>query len=177
MREFYEGCGIFQRKETMKFILAAVLFGFLFIASGGSFNKQQHVYAAKTVVAQRVSVGEAKPPEPKKDPVAVVIPAPEPIPQLTDHESLMQQAGIAQADWAATDYIVTHESTWQVSAVNPSSGATGLCQALPASKMASEGEDYMTNPVTQLRWCAQYASSRYGSWSASLAFWQTNRLW
>lgn len=161
----------------MKFILAAVLFGLLFIASGGSFNKQQHVYAIKPAVAQRVSVGEAKPPEPKKDPVAVVIPAPEPIPQLTDHESLMQQAGIAQADWAATDYIVTHESTWRVTAVNVSSGATGLCQALPASKMASEGQDYLTNPVTQLRWCAKYAVQRYGSWWSSFAFWQASQWW
>lgn len=96
---------------------------------------------------------------------------------LTDKELLMQKAGIPQADWSATDYIVSNESSWNTTASNVSSGAYGLCQALPASKMASAGEDYMTDPVTQLRWCHDYANQRYGGWWASFAFWQANRWW
>jgi len=57
------------------------------------------------------------------------------------------------------------------------SGAYGLCQALPAAKMASAGEDYMDNPVTQLKWCDGYASGRYGSWGEAFAFWKENKWW
>lgn len=100
---------------------------------------------------------------------------PEPAP-ISDKQSLMQQAGIPQNEWEATDYIVSHESSWNPSARN-ASGATGLCQALPASKMATAGSDYMTNPVTQLRWCHSYATQRYGGWWGSFAFWQANKWW
>lgn len=96
---------------------------------------------------------------------------------LTNKQSLMQQAGIPRSDWGAVDYIVSHESSWNAGATNVSSGAHGLCQALPASKMASAGADYMTNPVTQLRWCHHYALNRYSSWWSAFAFWQVNRWW
>jgi hypothetical protein len=112
------------------------------------------------------------------------IPVPKPTPPPTaapavsgDKHSLMAAAGIASGDYAAVDYIIDHESSWRSGAVNASSGATGLCQALPASKMASVGSDYLTNPVTQLRWCDSYAKGRYGSWSAALAFWRANSWW
>lgn len=95
----------------------------------------------------------------------------------TDRQLLMQQAGIPRADWSAVDYIVSHESSWRPTATNSSSGAHGLCQSLPASKMASAGKDYMTNPVTQLRWCHHYAMNRYSSWWSAHAFWQANRWW
>lgn len=85
-------------------------------------------------------------------------------------------AGIPQSEWAAVDYIVSHESGWRPTVTN-SIGAHGLCQALPASKMASAGADYMTNPVTQLRWCSSYAVQRYGSWLSAHAFWVSNRWW
>lgn len=49
------------------------------------------------------------------------------------------------------------------------SGAYGICQALPASKMASAGEDWRTNPVTQLKWCDGYAK-QYGSWKQAWEF-------
>ena len=46
-------------------------------------------------------------------------------------------------------YIISHESGWSVSATNPSSGAYGLPQALPGSKMVSAGADWATNYQTQ----------------------------
>ncbi|MEU4093072.1 transglycosylase SLT domain-containing protein [Streptomyces sp. NPDC026673] len=70
--------------------------------------------------------------------------------------------------------IVMHESTWNPYAVNPSSGAYGLVQALPGSKMASAGADWRTNPATQIKWGLGYMNERYGSPCGAWAFWQAN---
>jgi uncharacterized protein YabE (DUF348 family) len=78
------------------------------------------------------------------------------------HTDWMAAAGIAEADYGYADFIVGHESGWAPIKSNyAGSGAYGLCQALPASKMASAGSDYMTNPITQLKWCNGYAIGRY----------------
>ncbi len=55
------------------------------------------------------------------------------------------------------------ESNWNPNAHNKSSGAHGIPQSLPASKMASEGADYYTNGKTQIRWGLKYIKNRYGS--------------
>ena len=55
------------------------------------------------------------------------------------------------------------ESGWNVSASNPSSGAYGIPQALPGSKMASAGPDWQSNAATQIRWGLGYIKSIYGS--------------
>jgi uncharacterized protein YabE (DUF348 family) len=94
-----------------------------------------------------------------------------------DKAALMSAAGIPESDYAFVDSIISKESGWRPGAVNSSSGAYGLCQALPASKMASAGSDYRTNPVTQLRWCSGYASGRYGGWSGAYSAWQVQRWW
>ena len=62
------------------------------------------------------------------------------------------------------DDLWTEESagTWSPTVTNLTSGASGIPQALPASKMAADGADYMTNPVTQIRWGLSYISSTYG---------------
>lgn len=88
----------------------------------------------------------------------------------------MGLAGIAPGDYTYVDYIVSKESNWNPNAQN-ASGAYGLCQALPGSKMASAGSDWATNPVTQLRWCNGYAVGKYGSWSAAYSFWVSHRWW
>lgn len=89
----------------------------------------------------------------------------------------MARAGIAPGDYQYVDFIVSKESGWNPGATNRSSGAYGLCQALPGSKMASAGSDWQTNPVTQLRWCNGYAKSRYGSWAAAYNFWVSRHYW
>lgn len=89
----------------------------------------------------------------------------------------MARAGIAPGDYQYVDYIVSKESGWNPGATNRSSGAYGLCQALPGSKMGSAGADWQTNPVTQLRWCNGYAKSRYGTWAAAYSYWQRNHYW
>ncbi|MFG2127886.1 transglycosylase SLT domain-containing protein [Streptomyces sp. NPDC048751] len=70
--------------------------------------------------------------------------------------------------------IVNHESTWNYQAVNPSSGAYGLVQALPAGKMASAGADWRTNPATQIKWGLNYMNERYGSPCDAWGYWQAN---
>jgi hypothetical protein len=70
--------------------------------------------------------------------------------------------------------IVDHESTWNYLAVNPASGAYGLVQALPGSKMSSAGADWQTNPATQIKWGLNYMNVRYGSPCDAWAYWQAH---
>ncbi|MCX4916738.1 MULTISPECIES: transglycosylase SLT domain-containing protein [unclassified Streptomyces] len=70
--------------------------------------------------------------------------------------------------------IVNHESSWNYKAVNASSGAYGLFQALPGSKMSSVGSDWQTNPATQIKWGLNYMNGRYGSPCEAWSFWQAN---
>ncbi|MFD4996325.1 transglycosylase SLT domain-containing protein [Streptomyces buecherae] len=70
--------------------------------------------------------------------------------------------------------IVNHESTWNYKATNPSSGAYGLVQALPASKMSSAGADWRTNPATQIKWGLSYMNGKYQSPCGAWSFWQSN---
>jgi hypothetical protein len=78
------------------------------------------------------------------------------------------------AQYNAFSKIVEHESGWDITATNSSSGAYGLVQALPGSKMASAGSDWKTNPATQIKWGLNYMNSRYGSPTGAWAFWQAN---
>ncbi|WP_218020175.1 transglycosylase SLT domain-containing protein [Nocardia anaemiae] len=72
----------------------------------------------------------------------------------------------------AFDAVITHESGWDVFAINPESGAYGLGQALPAEKMQTHGADWRFNPLTQIRWTYDYMNARYGSPDGAWAFWQ-----
>ncbi len=85
----------------------------------------------------------------------------------------MASAGIAESDWGYVDYIVSRESGWNPNATNSSSGACGLAQALPCSKVPGNGYD----PVDNLTWATSYAVSRYGSWSGAYTFWVNNHWW
>lgn len=102
-------------------------------------------------------------------------------PVLTQHEQWMQTAGIAQSDWPAVEFIVSHESGWCTTkwegefGICPayhgySSDGYGLCQSTPADKMAIEGPGWETDPVLQLKWCALHAAG-YGGWWASYDHW------
>ncbi len=65
--------------------------------------------------------------------------------------------------YSCFNYIIMRESVWKINATNPSSGAYGIPQALPGSKMASAGSDWRTNPATQITWGIEYMKDRYGS--------------
>lgn len=85
----------------------------------------------------------------------------------------MAAAGIASGDWGYVDYVVSRESGWNPNATNRSSGACGLVQALPCSKVGGNGY----NPVDNLRWANGYATGRYGSWAGAYNFWINNHWW
>jgi hypothetical protein len=78
------------------------------------------------------------------------------------------------AEYQCFSKIVDHESGWNVNATNASSGAYGLVQALPGSKMASAGSDWQTNPATQIKWGLDYMKDRYGGACDAWSFWQAN---
>jgi hypothetical protein len=81
--------------------------------------------------------------------------------------------GWGSGEFSCLDSLWTKESSWQVHAANPSSGAYGIPQALPASKMATYGSDWQDNPVTQIAWGLNYIKDSYGTpcsaWSTSQA--------
>jgi hypothetical protein len=68
----------------------------------------------------------------------------------------------------------TKESGWNERSRNPSSGSYGIPQALPASKMAQYGADYLTNPAPQIKWGLSYIKTRYRTPCAAWAFWQAH---
>lgn len=72
--------------------------------------------------------------------------------------------------FSCLDSLWTRESGWNHRATNPSSGAYGIPQALPGSKMSAYGADWQTNPVTQIEWGLAYIRDSYGTpcgaWSA-----------
>jgi hypothetical protein len=78
-------------------------------------------------------------------------------------KALLSEFGYGQDQFSCLDSLYNSESGWRVNADNPSSSAYGIPQALPGSKMSSEGADWATNPVTQIRWGLGYIQDRYGS--------------
>ena len=76
-----------------------------------------------------------------------------------------------KSQFPCLDDIWTRESGWNYLAEN-ASGAYGIPQALPGSKMASAGADWATNPATQIKWGLGYIQSIYGTPCGAWAFWQ-----
>lgn len=99
------------------------------------------------------------------------------VPSISSYAHVVPDPGTAQAiayemlkarGWGDDEYaclfqLWARESGWRVNAGNPSSGAYGIPQALPAEKMASAGPDWATNPATQITWGLGYVSGRYGT--------------
>jgi hypothetical protein len=75
--------------------------------------------------------------------------------------------------FACFSWIISRESNWDPQATNRSSGAYGLPQALPGTKMASAGADWQTNPATQIIWGVQYMKTRYGSPCDAKSHWES----
>ena len=75
--------------------------------------------------------------------------------------SLSTQLGWGQDQYSCLVKLWDRESHWNALAQNTDSGAYGIPQALPGSKMASEGADWATNPATQIRWGVKYIGGRY----------------
>lgn len=122
-------------------------------------RKQEAEKAAKAAEAAQKQQGDSSAP-----------------PRYTGGGSLagwMAEAGIAESDWEFVYRIAEKESGLNPNATNASSGACGLIQALPCSKVPGNGY----NPVDNLRWANGYAVDRYGSWAAAWDFWSSNHWW
>ena len=74
---------------------------------------------------------------------------------------LMNEYGFSEKEYKCLNQLWTKESNWNYKARNKYSGAHGIPQALPASKMNVVSTDWRTNPVTQIRWGLRYISIRY----------------
>lgn len=106
-------------------------------------------------------------------------------PQPLTHYDMLRAAGVPEDQLEAADFIITHEGNYDPCIINGGardcsySGfkAYGVCQSLPGSKMASAGEQWRTDPVTQIAWCHSYAVSRYGSWMAAKRHWLATHWW
>lgn len=84
---------------------------------------------------------------------------------------MVQEAVFSEA--IAKAFIYEHESGNRTNAINQSSGACGLGQALPCSKLPCSLQSY----ACQDEWFTNYAVSRYGSWQNAMVFWEANHWW
>jgi hypothetical protein len=76
--------------------------------------------------------------------------------------------------WPSLETLWDHESDWNERAENPSSGAYGIPQALPASKLATAGSDWRTSSPTQIAWGLSYIKARYKDPCKAWSFWQSH---
>jgi len=74
---------------------------------------------------------------------------------------LLDEYGFSEKEYKCLNQLWTKESNWNYKSRNKKSGAHGIPQALPASKMNVVSTDWRTNPVTQIRWGLRYISIRY----------------
>lgn len=78
-------------------------------------------------------------------------------------EQMLSQFGWSSSQFSCLQPLWALESGWNIYASNPSSGAYGIPQALPGSKMASAGPDWQGDAATQIRWGLSYIQGTYGS--------------
>ncbi|MCY7288226.1 MAG: lytic transglycosylase domain-containing protein [Cryobacterium sp.] len=135
--------------------------------------------AAAQAQAQAQAVANAKAAAPKPAAPAPATPARPAAPtNPSGAQAIARDMMASKYGWGADQFgclvsLWNKESGWNVNAYNASSGATGIPQALPGSKMASAGADWATNPATQISWGLSYIAERYGSacgaWNKSVA--------
>jgi hypothetical protein len=87
--------------------------------------------------------------------------------------NMLPSFGFSHDQFGCLNDIWTRESGWRYNAEN-ASGAYGIPQALPGSKMASAGANWMTSPTTQIKWGLGYIKATYGTPCDAWAFWQAH---
>ncbi|XCB30762.1 G5 domain-containing protein [Arcanobacterium hippocoleae] len=90
-------------------------------------------------------------------------PAPSPGSARAIAQEMLASRGWGAEQFSCLDALWQRESGWNAHAMNRSSGAYGIPQSLPGSKMAAAGADWQTNPATQIRWGLGYIQGRYGN--------------
>lgn len=180
----------------MKFILAAALAALFFFSSSTSAiapMKPQEITNFVPVTtagvvfdpdwtSPRPSLGSN--PQERIEPEVIIIDLTTPKPVV--HNETTKAPTVASArryamsilgsvQYSCIDKLFDRESGWNPLAENKTSGAYGIPQALPGSKMAVIANDWRTNPVTQVKWGIRYVNGRYGSACGAWNFWQVNR--
>ena len=130
-------------------------------------QSQQAVQPASQPTTQQAAVASptstsTSTPTPSATPKATPSPAPSGSPQSIA-QSMLKSFGWSSSQFSCLKPLWQHESSWSVSASNSSTGAYGIPQAAPGSKMASAGPDWKTNASTQIKWGLGYIKSTYGS--------------
>ncbi|MBF8193085.1 lytic transglycosylase domain-containing protein [Nonomuraea sp. K274] len=78
-------------------------------------------------------------------------------------KTMLASQGWGEDQWGCLEQLWQKESGWNERAMNRYSGAYGIPQSLPGSKMASAGGDWQTNAATQIKWGLGYIKGRYGT--------------
>jgi hypothetical protein len=171
-----------QKEQTIKYLIAVLLSALIFSHANAQtpVNNSEPKVATTTKPVSKTptkditlakAVEQIQTPAPQT-PAAQPETIPTPITPTT-HDDLMKAAGIQPEDYGAVDYIISHESSWNANATEPTTGAHGLPQALPYSKTNCGWDD----AVCQLTWANTYAISRYGGWWPAQAYWAAHRNW
>ena len=92
-------------------------------------------------------------------------------------EMMASEYGWGDDEYTCLNRLWTKESHWNYKARNPRSGAHGIAQALPATKMEQVGTDWRTNPITQIQWGLLYISERYDTPCAAWNKWRKSRYY
>ena len=146
------------------------------VTTPGSKGKKNVTYEIEIKNGQEVArkeIASVTTEEPKKqvETIGSKLPTPtNPTESQTIGREMMLAAGYGESEWPCLYNLWMRESGWRTTAGNTSSGAYGIPQSLPASKMAAFGSDYLTNPRTQIAWGLSYIKGRYstpcGAWSS-----------
>ena len=147
-------------------------------ADAPTFPPQTYSVPADVTMAPvtRDTYEAVMPPKPKPKPTATmrkaVVAPRKPVTVASAQSYARGRLGSTQ--YACLDNIAVRESGWNPYASNSASGAYGIPQSLPGSKMASAGSDWRTNPITQVKWMIGYVDSRYGSACGAWSYWQAH---
>lgn len=124
--------------------------------------KKPAVAAAAKKSATSVAATESPAPTATQSTPAFTKPASSGSPQQIA-QGLLGSFSWSASQFACLNPLWQHESGWSVSAQNAGSGAYGIPQAMPGSRMASAGPNWQTSATTQIKWGLQYIKSTYGS--------------
>ncbi|HET7016450.1 MAG TPA: lytic transglycosylase domain-containing protein [Streptosporangiaceae bacterium] len=151
-------------------------------------QQRQHIILMTAATKSFKVVGHPKmakvPPAPTNQPAtsggtsggtAPTVPAAPPDPGTAQSIAykMLPSFGFSTDQFGCLNNIWTRESNWIYNAEN-ASGAYGIPQALPGSKMASAGSDWATNPATQIKWGLGYIKSVYGTPCNAWGFWEAH---
>ena len=159
---------MFASFVSLAFVLAAITppvgtsFAATVNAPGHSGEDVQSLTAtgahSNTTARDGFTVTKIEPPKP----AAPAVGEPDPDSAQAIALAMLTARGFGSDQFDCLVALWNRESRWNVFALNSSSGAYGIPQALPGDKMASAGADWATNPVTQITWGLGYIEARYG---------------